>query len=891
MSTRRGSRLRAFAAQLQGLLLGHQDDGLDAEMRDHLRLLAERFEAQGLSERDAMSAARQQFGSINGLREDRHALQTLPTIEALWHDLRHALRTLARSPGFTVVAIVTLGLGIGAATAIYSTLYNVLMQPFPERGADRMVFVRVHDTQQGPDQGRQGYIAAEILEITESTGVFDGFTAALGERVLYRHQTGTESFGAAHVTPGTFEFFGMPALHGRVLQPRDYQPDAAPVFVMRHKTWMERFGGDLSVLNTTVVLNGTPRTLVGIMPPRFAWYAADIYIPRTLTRDTTASPDVLPRWFLLGRLEPGVSIQQAEAELTVIAQRLATIYPQLYPARFTVQVGRRVDAVVGRFGATLYTVLAAVGFLLLIACSNVANLMLSRATTRGKEFALRAALGARRGRLVRLLMVESLVLAIAGAVLGVAIAWGALKLLVAIMPQNLIPAQAVIELNAPVLAFTLGIAMLTPLLFGLVPALRSSRPDLNDALRDSGKGTNGGFEGKRLRDAVVVLEIALSLTLLTGAGLLMRSFVALREVHLGLQPDHVFQVALQLPEQRYRTAEQMTTFLLPLLARVKALPGVEHAAVTTGTPLYSGGDSPVEIAGKVQDQEWRTSLQRVSAEYFDVLRVALRQGRPLSATDVDAARHVAVVNETFVRTYLTNADPLGQRIRLASLEADAKPAQAAWFEIVGVVGDMTNRGNLQAPSAPEVWVPSTIAGSTGHNLILRTAHEPRMLMNAVQREVWAADSDVALVGPGTLEDWVNERLYASPRFAVLSMATLGGVGLMLVTVGVYSVLAYSAMRKTHEIGIRMALGASHTDVLGIVVRSGLRPVVVGIAIGLVMSALLGRTLGAQLVGVIAHDPQTLAAAAAVLALTAAIACWIPARRAARLDPLVALRHD
>jgi putative ABC transport system permease protein len=888
MNARRAFRLRAFAAKLRGFLRGHQpDDEFDEEIQEHVRLLAERFVAQGMSREEAGIAARRQFGNTTVLQEDRRALQTLPSIEALWHDLRYALRGLGKSPGFAAVSIVTLGLGIGAATAIYSVIHNVMLAPFPYRNADRLVFPRIYDPQQGPEIGRQGYAAAEVLEFIGSSHVFDATTAALGEGVLYRHRTGTEYLDGALVTPGTFEFFGLPALHGRVLRPSDYEPGAPPVCVMRHKTWIERFGGDPSILNTTLVLNGTPRTLVGIMPPRFGWYAADVFLPATLTgRDAKARE----YWFLVGRLKPGVSIQQAQAQLTVIAHRLAKTYPEVYPQNFGVHVGMLGDSVVARIRPTLYTALAAVALLLLIACSNVANLLLARATAREKEFALRTVLGAGRTRLVRLLIVESLVLAIAGAAMGIFLAWGGLKALVAALPPYVIPSESVIELNGPVLAVTLGIAVLTALTCGLAPALQSFRRDLSDPLRDSGKGTSGGFRGRRLRDAVVGLEVALSLTLLIGAGLLMRSFVALREVPLGLQPDHIFTAAVPLPAEHYATAEQVTAFLQPLLARVKALPGVVHAAASTTGALDGGAESGMEIAGKPQDSAWQTRFRQVTEEYFQALRLEFKEGRPFSEADITDARKVAVVNETFVRKYLSNDRSIGQRVRLTNLETAADPVRYAWFEIIGVVGDVRNHG-LQAPTDPEVWIPSTLTGALLQVLVVRTSQDPLTLTNAVRREVSAADSGVPLVNPGRLEDFANQGMYAGPRFGFLVMTVFGCVGLVLVTVGVYSVLAYSTTQKTHEIGIRMALGAEGTDVLGMVVRSGLRVVAVGIAIGMAMSLLFGRLIGTQLVGVTASDPPTLAAAAVLLTVTAAIASWIPARRAARVDPMVALRYE
>jgi putative ABC transport system permease protein len=819
MSAHRASRLRAFAAKLRGFLRGEpSDDEVEDEIQEHLRLLTERFVAQGMSREEAATAARRRFGNTTLLQEDRRALQTLLSIEAFWHDLRYALRTLWRSPGFAVVSIATLGLGIGAATAIFSVIYNVLLAPFPYRDAERMVFPRVYDLQQGPEIGRQGYAAAEVLEFVENNRVFDATTAASRDMVVYQHREGTESLRGTRVTPGTFEFFGLPALHGRVLQPSDYEPGTPPVFVLGYKAWMEYFGGDLSILNQTFVLNRMPRTLVGIMPPRFGWYATDAFFPQNLTRDANGPADAQSRtWFLLGRLKPGVSIQQAAAELTVIAHRLAKMRPQAFPQRFGVHVGTLGESVVERIRPTLYTVLAAVGLLLLIACSNVANLLLARATVREREFALRTALGAGRTRIVRLLIVESLVLAISGAALGVFFAWGGLKALVAALPSRVIPSEAVIDLNAPVLGATLGMAVLTALMCGLAPALQSFRRDLNDPLRDSGKGSSGGFRGRRLRDAVVVLELALSLTLLIGAGLLMRSFVALRDVRLGVQADHVFTTVLPLPADRYATAEQVTAFLQPLLARVRALPGVVDAGASTAGPLDSGRQSRIEITGKPQDGASQTSFQQATEDYFRTMRFEFKEGRPLSEADVTDARKVAVVNETFVRKYLPNDRPTGHRVRLLNLETAPTPVHDAWFEIVGVVGDVRNRG-LRAPIEPEVWIPSTITPSGGYVLCVRTSQDPATLTNAVRRAVSVTDSAVPLVNSGRLVDFADQGMYAGPRFGFLLMTVFGCVGLILVTVGVYSVLAYSTTQKTHEIGIRMALGAEGTDVLGMVRR-------------------------------------------------------------------------
>jgi putative ABC transport system permease protein len=893
MDNVRISRLRAFAARLRGFFGPRKrDSDFDEEMQAHLQLLVDHLVAQGMSREDAVSAARRQFGNTTLLQEDRRQLRTLVSVEDLVRDFRYALRSLRRSRAFAAVAIATLGLGIGASTAIFSVIDNVLLEPFPYKDSSRMVFLRIHDAAGAQEEGRQGYTSNEFLEFADQNHVFDAVMATAEDPVLYKHGEGVEMLYGADVTPGAFEFFGMPALLGRVLEPADYQPGAPPVFVMRHKAWIERFNGDAAVLNKIFVLNGKARTLVGIMPPRFGWYDADVYIPEKPVRGASTGFAGLPvRWFLLGRLKPGISKAQGAADATVIANRLAKINPQDYPAHFQVLVKHLGDTVVGRFESTLYTVLAAVGLLLLIGCANVANLMLARATAREKEFALRATLGAGRARLVRLLLVESLVLAIGGAAMGSLIAWGGLKLIVAAMPQDVIPAESVLELNAPVLVFTLLVAVLTALIFGLAPALQAARRDLNDPLRDSGKGMTGGFRTGRMRDAVVVIEVAVSLTLLIGAGLLMRSFVALRELHLGLQADHVFQTLLPLPEDRYKTAAQVRGFFQPLLARVKALPGVVDATESTSLPPYSFQNSKIEISGKAHQDEWHTLLQQVSEGYFRVLRIPFKAGRALSEAEIDDARKVAVVNETFVSAYLRGEDPIGRRVKLVQLESVADPVRDPWFEIVGVVGDVTNQG-LQAPIDPEVWVPYTVTGSGAQVLMVRSQQAPMALMNDVRQAVWATDAGVALAFPGGLEDRISQRLYAGPRFAFLLMAIFGCLGLILVTIGVYSVLAYATARKTREIGIRIALGAERAEVLRLVIRAGLRLVTAGIAIGLFISLLLGRAIAADLSpGLKPYDPATLAGTTLLLVATGALACWIPARRAARVDPMVALRYE
>jgi len=811
----------------------------------------------------------------------------------LGQDLRYAIRNLRKAPGFAVVAIITLALGIGASTAIFSVIENVLMEPFPYPDAQRFYSIRIHDTERSEPGGRGGFSGPEYLDYVEQNHAFDRVIAANNLDVLYRAGEGTQRFDGAHVTPRTFEFLGLPALQGRVLQPADFEPGAPPVFVLRYKTWVQSFGADPTIVNKTFVLNGVATTLVGIMPPRFGWWGADLWIPKKPDKavSTNAIAGAFPQfWVPMGHLKPGVTVKEAEADFTVIANRLSQVYPKDYPKHFTVRLESLTNSVVGRFKATLFIVLGAVGLLVLIGCGNVANLLLARATTREKEFAIRSALGANRWRLVQQLLVESLILAIGGAAVGALLAWGGLKFLVALIPQNIIPSEAVIRLNTPVLAFTLCVAVLTALVFGLVPALKVARKDLNDPLRDSGKGISGGFRHGRLRDAVVVLEVGLSLTLLVAAGLLMRSFVALRDVKLGFHPDHVLVARLPLPVERYKTADQVTGFYRPLLERLKALPGVVEATETSTLPPYGGIPSDIEIPGKTHAEKWNSMFQLVSERYFSVLKIQFVDGRGFTEAEVYGARKLAVVNQAFVKKYLGNENPIGRQVRIAQLAEFNDAVKSPVFDIIGLVADAKNRG-LQDPIDPEIWIPYTVTGSAFRGILVRTAGEPLSLLNLVQHEIWVTDANVALTFTGTLEGYISQFSYAGPRFGFFLMTIFSSIGLVLVTLGVYSVLAYTTARRTHEIGIRMALGAESTDVLRLVLRMGLRLVAIGVGLGLLTSLVLGRVIATQLWGVSAYDPWTLASVSSLLIMTGLLACLVPARRAAGVDPLIALRYE
>ncbi len=503
---------------------------------------------------------------------------------------------------------------------------------------------------------------------------------------------------------------------------------------------------------------------------------------------------------------------------------------------------------------------------------------------------MRSALGASRGRLIGQLLAESFLLAAGGAILGIFIAWAGVRTLAAIMPGFTIASETVIEMNASVLFFAIVVGVGTVFVFGLVPALQASRCNLQDSLRDSGKGLSGTVGRAGLRNAVIVLEVALSLTLLFTAGLFVRSFRALQEVRLGFQMDHVLSGRIPLPRQRYQDAVQLTTFFRPLLARLKTVPGVAYAAETSTRPPYGGIRSVVEIPGKTHSERWHSLVQLCSEDYFSVLRLPLLDGRSFTETEVNDGRKLAVINKTFQRRYFGNENPIGRRIHLRVLEDFPDPVKDAWFEVIGVAADAQNLG-LENPVDPEAWIPYTLTGTGMRGILVRTTGDPTAMINAVRREIWATDPTVAVADPNTLGHFLNLFTFAQPRFGLQLIVIFAFIGLVLVTIGVYSVIAYSTSRRTHEFGIRMALGAAGSDVLKMVLRKGLQLLLAGIAIGLATSLALSRVLVSQLWGVSPYDRLTFVSVSGLLLLVGLIACWIPARRATRVNPSSALRYE
>jgi putative ABC transport system permease protein len=861
---------------------------LEEEIQSHLEMAARDRMESGESSDEARHSARREFGSTMLVKEVTREMWGWGRVERLLQDIRYSLRQLRKSPGFAALAIITLALGIGAATAIYSVVYNVLLHPLPYKDSEQIEDLLIQDYEH--DQHGGALPIPEFLDFEEQSDVFKDVVGSHSDVMLYTFKEGTEPVDVAWVTPNTFRFCGVSPLLGRSIDAVDGKPGAPPVCDISYSAWVGRFGRSPSVLGRTMVLNGTPYMVIGVMPPRFAWQGrCEAWIPKTLDRSDPAASRTY--WWFQARLKPGVTREEATAELNVIAHHLASVHPELYPKRFSVILKSPVDFVVGRFRGVLYSLMAAVGLLLLIACSNVANMLLARATAREKEISIRAALGAGRWRLVRQVLTESALLSVGGAAAGCLFAAGGLKLLLRIVPEYTIPVETRITLSVPVLLFSLAAAMVTALLFGIAPAFHSMRKDLADGLRDTGKEGTGSSRYANLRYAMVAGEVALSLTLLVSAVLLMRTFFALTQADLGFSAKNVLVTYLAFPPGQYKTAAERSAMLGQVMPRVASLPGVLSAAVANHVPPYGGLRSEVEIPGRTHIEKWNTLSRLCSEAYFQTLGIPLLHGRLFSPSDVSSRRHLAIVNRTFATRYLGREDPLGKQIILPSIATAPDPVTTPAFEITGVVGDTKNEG-IQEPVSPEVFLPYTLtAGSAQGVLILvRTSVDSGTLAGAVRREIWSADRGLGL-STFTVTSLLNSFDYAQPRFSLALVGVFAGVGLFLVGIGIYGAISYTVSRQTHEIGIRVALGATQGDIIRGILRLGARVLAAGIAAGLIATLAAGRLIANQLWHVSPYDPFAIGGGIAVVAFAALAACLVPAFRATRVDPMTALRSE
>jgi putative ABC transport system permease protein len=800
-------------------------------------------------------------------------------MQALWQDLHYGARLLVKQPGFTAIAVVTLALGIGANTAIFSVVNGVLLRPLPFAEPGRLVWM--WGTIRGGGS-RASVAPLDFLDYRAQNSTFEQFAAAFSPAPLNLTGGGEpERLTGALVTGDYFQTLGVKAALGQTLLPENEQAGRDQVVVLSHGLWQRRFGGDPKVIGNSLTLSGKSYSVVGVMPPGFSFPATtEVWLPLNFA----ASAELRQRkaHFLrpVGRLKAGVTIEQAQADIDAIARRLEAQYPdsntgwglRLTPLR---------DEIVGDIRPTLLVLFAAVGCVLLIACANVANLLLVRAAARQKEIAVRAALGAGRGRIVRQALTESLLLALLGAGAGLLLAWWGVDFLVRLGADNL-PPTARVSLDLSVLAFTLGLAVLTGVLFGLAPALQALKVNLNETLKEGGRST-GGLHRNRTRHALVVVQVAAAVVLLIGAGLLLRSFARLQQVDPGFDAHGVLTMRIVLPHQQYDTPAKSAAFFARLESELAALPGVEAVGLVSELPLSGQrNDAPFSVVGRPpvrEDQRLGADFRSVNQHYFAALRVPLLRGRNFTAQEVSQSAPVVIVSERLVRAAFPNEDPVGRRVALGF---DDVPR-----EIVGVVGDLNHRG-LDAPQAATIYLPRLSVGRT--NLVIRAASDPAAVAAAVRQRVRALDPNLPLGGVRPMAEFVGESV-AAPRYRTLLVGLFAGVALLLAGVGIYGVMSYAVAQRTHEVGVRMALGAQIGDVMRLVIGQGVKLAFAGVAVGLVTAVALTRLMRALLFGVGATDPLTFVAVALLLAFVALLACYVPARRAARVDPMVALRYE
>ena len=869
---------------------------LDAELRFHLEQRIRDFVASGMSQEEARRRANLAFGGLEQVKQDCRDARMENHFEDFFRDLQYAFRSLAKDRRSALIAVFALALGIGATTVMFSILYNVVFDPFPYKDFQHSVIFEIWDLTGAQEQeARFHYSIPEFLAIRGQNHVFEDIIGNYTLDVLYTDGKGTRRFRGGYVTANGFDFLGVSPFLGRAFSPDDVKPGAPLVFMMNYRLWQTEFTSDPKILGTTFFLNGKPRTLVGIMPQRFNGYNASLWLPLGLSPGADGTvfpvkdPDVI---WALARLKKGVSVDAAAADLDAILHRLAQANPgELYPERFKIRTRTLLDFVVGDFKKTLYALLAAVSMLLLIACINVGNLLLARATVREREIAVRVSLGASRGRLIRQLLVESLVLAAAACLSGCFFAYFGLKGLVAIIPRGPIPEETVIGLNPAVLLFALAIAVLTMLICGLAPALHAVRGNLQVRMTGSGKGAGDGFRHGKLRAGLVIAEVALSIMLLTGAGLMMRSFFALTHADLGFDPQHMLYARVTpAGAEHSEMAVQNQLFFEQVLRRVKALPGVVTVTETLDLPPLGGAGSYITVFGKPLPKHADSMVDLCGESYFQTLGIRLLRGRLISETDIGSARYVAVVNQAFARAYFGNEDPLGQKIRFDVFDQLPGTPHDAYFEVIGMVADFRNRG-LQESPAPEAFLPYSITGIGERFIVARTAVDPKSLVASVQREIWAVDSNAAVTSNGSIQNLLAEEVYTRPQFGLITISLFAGLGLALVLIGIFSVMAYTVALQMHEIGVRMALGAQHGNVLTMILWKGLRLISVGMLIGVLASLGLTRFLADQIFGVLTTDPLTFLAVVTLFLAVGLIASLLPARRAAGIDPLVALRYE
>jgi putative ABC transport system permease protein len=864
---------------------------LDDELRFHFEQQLEKYVNSGLTPAEALRRVRIEFGGIAQVKEECREARGVHMMENLFQDIRYGLRMLRKSPGFTVVALLTLALGIGANTAIFSVVYGVLLHPLPYQDPSRLVVL--HETT--PKVGTVSVSYPNFLDWRAQSRAFSKM-AAVASVAFNLAGIGSgldqpENISGAAVSSNFLSMLGVRPVLGRNFDASQDQAGTPPVVLLSYPLWQSHFGGALNVLGRTVALDGHSYTIIGVLPPDFRWIEkTDVLEPIGVRANVPDFNDRGERGDMLaiGRLAPGIGFAQARAEMEGIAARLARAYPGSND-QFGIALQPIRDMFVGDLRPSVLVLFGAAVFVLLIACANVANLFLMRGAGRAKEIALRLAVGASRSRIVYQILVESFVLAFLGGLLSLALAFVGIRGLARLIPADML-AGASVNLNGPVLLFAAGVIVLCTFIFGLAPASHSTRPDVQSELKESGRAMSASAGQGRMRGALAIAEVSLALILLVGAGLMMKSLYRLLLVDPGFRPDRVLSMNMSLRRAQYAKDPAVLNFWQRVLDQVHRLPGVESVAVGTVVPLtdsHSRGDITLEGMALPKPGSFpHPDIHEVSPGYASTLGIPLLRGREFTDADTETAPQVAMINAALAQRYFAHQDPIGKRLMFGHPSPKSPPK---WITIVGVAGD-TKLYGLANPARLEVYVPFRQSASSDMTLIVKSGIEPAALTSSIRNVIASIDKEQPISAIATMQQLVKNSV-TGRRITLILLGVFGGLALVLGAIGIYGVLAYSVAQRTHEIGIRMALGARRGDVLRMILAQGAKIAGAGVIIGTLASLGLTRLMSNLLFSVSPADPVTFAAVAIVLVLVALLASYVPARRTLRVDPMIALRHE
>src|SRR5262252_175629 len=863
---------------------------IEEELRVHVEMETETNIRRGMPPNEARAAALKSFGNVGRNTELGYDIRGGGWLETLRQDLRFGARMLLKQPGFSLIALLTLALGIGANTAIFSVVNAVLLRPLPYREAERIVAIQ----ELSKEGERKMVTPANFLDWRAQQTTFASLAAISTRRANLALTAEAERIDLAVVSANFFDVFGLRAERGRLFAAADEQAGHAPVVVVSHSLWQSRFGGANDLVGRNVTIDGKSYTVVGIAPQGFqypgeteAWLPPLRLAPESNERMDVTQVRGFGYLSAVALLKPGVSLAQAAGEMETITARLRRQYPDTNNPRFNRVVSLR-KHLVGETDTMLWLLFGAVCFVLLIACANVANLSLVRAAARQKEMAIRAALGASRGRVIGQLLTESTLLAVAGGALGWMLAVWGVELMTRLLPRDF-PRLREISLDWRVLLFTLLASVSTGILFGLAPAWQSAKTDVHETLKESARGATGGWRQRRLRHLLIVAEIALSLVLLVGAGLMLRSFMHLQSVSAGFTPQQVLTARLSPAGAAYRADPAYISYFRRVIERVSLIPGIEAVGAINTLPLSWGPTAEYRIEGRplLTPDKWPEAEYRtVSSDYFRALSIPIMQGRAFNERDNEAAPQVMIVNQALARRDFPGENPVGKRINLGATDRTGQPV---WFEIVGVAANVRSP-ELTEESQPEFYLSGLQDTFDEMSLVIRATVEPASLASAVRQAAAEVDKTQPVSNLTTMEAFVNEA-YARPRFNLVLLGLFGGLALLLSAAGIYGVMAYGVAQRNNELGLRLALGAQPRDVMNLILRQGLRLISVGLVLGLVSALALTRLMKSLLFGVNATDAVTFAAVTLLLLVVALLACLIPARRATRVDPLATLRQE